>query len=115
VNQVWRNTQKDIGEQKRKLATTVGGGLRSGAAFVVVRLDVVSFRPALQRRRWRVVSWVDILLDVIVGVESALRRRPPRRRASPAPFFLADGGGLSVGWILMKPNESKSAQDTLCR
>ena len=25
------------------------------------------------------------------------RRRPPRRRASPAPFFLADFGGLSVG------------------
>ena len=26
-------------------------------------------------------------------------RRPPRRRASPAPFFLADCGGLSVGWV----------------
>ncbi len=26
-------------------------------------------------------------------------RRPPRRRPSPAPFFLADCGGLSVGWI----------------
>jgi hypothetical protein len=26
------------------------------------------------------------------------RRRPPRRRASPAPFSLADCGGLSVGW-----------------
>ena len=26
------------------------------------------------------------------------RRRPSRRRASPAPFFLADCGGLSVGW-----------------
>jgi hypothetical protein len=25
-------------------------------------------------------------------------RRPPRRRASPAPFFLADCGGLSV-WV----------------
>ncbi len=24
---------------------------------------------------------------------------PPRRRASPAPFFLADCGGLSVGWV----------------
>jgi hypothetical protein len=27
------------------------------------------------------------------------RRRPPRRRASPAPFFLANCGGLSVGWV----------------
>jgi hypothetical protein len=26
------------------------------------------------------------------------RRRPPRRRASPSPFFLADSGGLSVGY-----------------
>jgi hypothetical protein len=26
-------------------------------------------------------------------------RRPPRRRASPTPFFLADCGGLSVGWV----------------
>jgi hypothetical protein len=30
-------------------------------------------RPALQRRLWRVVSRVDILLDVIGGVEIALR------------------------------------------
>jgi hypothetical protein len=27
------------------------------------------------------------------------RRRPPRRRASPSPFFLADCGRLSVGWV----------------
>ena len=27
------------------------------------------------------------------------RRRPTRRRASPAPLFLADGGDLSVGLI----------------
>jgi hypothetical protein len=25
--------------------------------------------------------------------------RPPRRRASPAPLFRADGGGLSIGLI----------------
>jgi len=30
------------------------------------------FRPVLRRRPWRVVGWVDILLDVIGGVESAL-------------------------------------------
>ena len=34
--------------------------------------------PALLRRRWRVVSWVDILLDVICGVESAMREGCPR-------------------------------------
>ena len=26
-------------------------------------------------------------------------RRLPQRRASPAPFFFADRGGLSVGWV----------------
>jgi hypothetical protein len=26
-------------------------------------------------------------------------RRPPRRRTSPALFFLADCGGLSVEWV----------------
>jgi hypothetical protein len=26
-------------------------------------------------------------------------RQRPRRRTSPAPFFLADSGGLSVGWV----------------
>jgi hypothetical protein len=30
------------------------------------------------RRLWRVVGWVDILLDVIGGVESALREGCPR-------------------------------------
>jgi hypothetical protein len=33
-------------------------------------------------------------------------RRPPRRRASPAPFFLADCGWLSVGWV--------SCSDMIC-
>ncbi len=54
------------------------GGLSSGAAPVVVRLDVVYFPPALPRRRWRVVGWVEILLDVISGVESARREGCPR-------------------------------------
>jgi hypothetical protein len=30
---------------------------------------------------------------------SLYRCRPTRCRASPAPLFRADGGGLSVGWI----------------
>ena len=46
------------------------GGLSSLAALVVVRLDVVPLPPRSPRRRWRVVSWADILLDVIGGVES---------------------------------------------
>ena len=53
------------------------GGLSSGAAPVVVSTSCLS-RPALPRRRWRVVGWVDILLDVISGVENALREGCPR-------------------------------------
>ena len=34
--------------------------------------------PALARRVWRVVGWVDIPLDVIGGVESALREGCPK-------------------------------------
>jgi hypothetical protein len=50
----------------------VGGGLRSGAALVDVRLDVVPLPPRSSSRQWRVVGWVGILLDVIGGVESAM-------------------------------------------
>ena len=41
------------------------GGLSSGDPPVIVRLDVVSFPPALPHRLWWDVCWVDILLDVI--------------------------------------------------
>jgi hypothetical protein len=34
--------------------------------------------PALLRRQWRVVGWVDILLDMIGGVEVAVRGGCPR-------------------------------------
>jgi hypothetical protein len=54
------------------------GWLRSGASLVIFRLDVVSFPPRSSRRLWRVVSWADILLDVIGVVESALREGCPR-------------------------------------
>ena len=47
------------------------GGLSSLATLVVVRLDVVPLPPSSLRRRWRVVGWGDILLDVISGVEKA--------------------------------------------
>jgi hypothetical protein len=56
-----------------------------------------------------------LLLGGLAGAGEGLRRmprgqwqlaiwghphqRPPRRRASPAQFFLADCGGLSVGWV----------------
>ena len=53
------------------------GGLSSLDALVVVRL-VVLLPPRSPRRRWRVVGWADILLDVIGGVESALREGCPR-------------------------------------
>jgi hypothetical protein len=58
-------------------AHTDFGGLSSLAALVVVRLDVVPLPPSTPRRRWRVVGWADILLDVISGVESALREGCP--------------------------------------
>jgi hypothetical protein len=52
------------------------GGLSSGAVPVVVRLDVVPLQPH-SSSMWQVVGWVDILLDVICGVESALREGCP--------------------------------------
>jgi hypothetical protein len=45
------------------------GGLSSLADLVVVRLDVVPLPPRSPRRR--VVSWADILLDVIGGPPAA--------------------------------------------
>jgi hypothetical protein len=55
---------------------TSAGGLSSGAAPVVSTSCLSS--PALQRQLWLVVCWVDILLDVIGGVESALLEGFPR-------------------------------------
>jgi hypothetical protein len=57
-------------------------GLSSGAPPVSSDLTSCLSRPALPCRQWRVVEllvvWVDILLDVISGVESALREGCPR-------------------------------------
>jgi len=49
------------------------GGLSSGAASSSSASTSCLSRLALLRRRWRVFGWADILLDVIGGVESALR------------------------------------------
>jgi hypothetical protein len=40
----------------------------------------VSFQPSSPWRRWRVVSRVDILMDVISGVERVMREGCPRTR-----------------------------------
>ncbi len=50
----------------------VGGGLRSGAALVDVRLDVVPLPPRSSSPTVAVVGWVVILWTVIGGLESAL-------------------------------------------
>jgi len=50
----------------------VGGGLHLGVALVDVRLDVVPLPPRSSSATVRVVGWVDFLLDMIGGVESAL-------------------------------------------
>jgi hypothetical protein len=56
------------------------GGLSSGADPVVRLSDLTLClsSPALPHRLWRVVCWVDILLDVICGVESELLEGCPR-------------------------------------
>jgi hypothetical protein len=46
-----------------------------------------SGRGLMPRSQWR------------LAIGGHPHRRPPRRRASPAPFFLANCGGLSVGWV----------------
>ncbi len=53
------------------------GGLSSLATLVVVRLDDVPLPPHSQRRWCWVVSWADILPDVIGGVENSLREGCP--------------------------------------
>jgi hypothetical protein len=57
----------------RRTASLDFGGLSSGAAPVVVRLDVVPLPPRSSAPTVAGFGWVDILLDVISRVESALR------------------------------------------
>ncbi len=57
------------------------------AALVVVRLVVVPLPPRSPRRRWRVVAWADILLDVVGGVESALREGCPRTMTGVSQYW----------------------------
>ena len=65
------------------------GGLRSLAALVVVRLVVVPLPPRSLRRRWRVVGWDEILLDVIGGVKSALREGCPRTMTGVSQYWFS--------------------------
>jgi hypothetical protein len=65
------------------------GGLSSLAALVVVRLDVVPLLPRSPRRLWRVVGWADILLDVISGVESALREGCPGTMTGVSQYWFS--------------------------
>jgi hypothetical protein len=65
-------------------------GLSSLAALVVVRLDVVPLPPRSPRRRWRVVGWADILLDVIGGVESALREGCPGTMTGVSQYWFSE-------------------------
>ena len=53
-------------------------GLSSLATLIVIRLEVMPLQTSSQCRLWLVVCWADILLDVICGVESAMREGCPR-------------------------------------
>ncbi len=64
-------------------------GLRSLAALVVVRLVIVPLLPRSPRRQWRVVCWADILLDVISGVERALREGCPRTMTGVSQYWFS--------------------------
>jgi hypothetical protein len=63
------------------------GGLSSLAALVVVRLVVVPLQPLSLQRLWRVVCWADILLEVIGGVESAMREGCPRTMTGVSQYW----------------------------
>ena len=65
------------------------GGLSSLAALVVIRLNVVPLPPRSLRRRWRVVSWADILLDVIGGVENALLEGCPGTMTGVSQYWFS--------------------------
>ena len=63
------------------------GGLTSLASLLVVRLEVVSLPPRSPRRQWRVVGLADILLDVISGLEIALREGCPRTMTGVSQYW----------------------------
>ncbi len=65
------------------------GGLSSGAALVIVRLDVVPLPPSSQYRLWLVVCWADILLDVICGVERALQEGCPGTMTGVSQYWFS--------------------------
>ena len=67
----------------------------------------VCLNTTVLRRQWppslvagagaRLKQMPHCLWQTVIGGHP--RRRPPQRRASPVPFFLADCEGLSVGWV----------------
>jgi len=63
------------------------GGLSSLAVLVVVRLVVVPLQPLSLQRLWLVVCWADILLEVIGGVESAMREGCPRTMTGVSQYW----------------------------
>ena len=65
------------------------GGLHSLADLIVVRLVVVPLPPCSLCRQWRVVCWADILLDVISGVESAMREGCPRTMTGFSQYWFS--------------------------
>ena len=65
------------------------GGLTSLASLLVVRLEVVSLPPRSPRRQWRVVGLADILLDVISGLEIALREGCPRTMTGVSQYWFS--------------------------
>jgi hypothetical protein len=65
------------------------GGLSWLVSLVIVRLHVVPLPPRSSRRLWRVVGWADILLDVIVGVESALREGCPGTMTGVSQYWVS--------------------------
>ncbi len=64
-------------------------GLHSLASLVVVRLVIVPLPPRSPHRLWQVVCWADILLDVIGGVESAMREECPRTMTGVSQYWFS--------------------------
>jgi hypothetical protein len=65
------------------------GGLSSLATLAVLRLDFMPLQTSSPRRQCLVVSWADILLDVICGVESAMREGCPGTMTGVSQYWFS--------------------------
>ena len=65
------------------------GGLSSLATLVVVRLIVMPLPHCSLGRLWWFVCWADILLDVISGVERALREGCSRTMTGVSQYWFS--------------------------